>query len=59
MTVNSYIVNQLSLSLVTGSILVHFNGLVSTEIDQHSYSSTGVPAERQVRLNSVPHRVVD
>ena len=38
---------------------MHFNGLVETEIDFHSASDTSVQAERQVRLNSVPHRSQD
>ena len=38
--------------------LVHFNGLVETEIDNHSASVTSIQAERQVRLNSVPHRLL-
>ena len=49
-----------TLTSVAGSTsLIHFNGLVMSEIDRHSQASTGIPASRQVRLNSVPHRSLD
>lgn len=59
-SVLNYEVEQIALVEVKGDqYLVHFNGLVETEIDNHSASDTSVQAERQVRLNSVPHRSQD
>ena len=59
-SLHTYEVEQIALVEVNGDqYLVHFNGQVEKEIDNHSASDISVQAERQVRLNSVPHRSQD
>lgn len=56
-SIDTYDIYTDTLTSVTGSSsLIHFNGLVKSDIDRHDEGSTGIPTNRQVRLNSVPHR---